>query len=393
MTTRTADEAEIMSDDDQRVSTRAKTSNDTPATAEDHAATTKALDLLSYIPPPPVELLHIHGWNPSSITDNQSREQVALWDAETGAKVLVYKANGGRIDSRDEITKLRDIIQNTLGSGPSPIIAAPIPEVERGRRDGSPVCSLVRGILPDKVQLLINMRFISTATLSVFFIPYSPPPYQFVTTLKGFMFFDEKEKESEKEVREIVGEALFSMTTSSDSTKTIRRFLGRHQDNIPKPIESMETTLRYLRSSIVIRRFNLLKKEDVGTGAGESYPAWNVYIQPPTTIPSALDEWRAAIQSFTFVTKEDGAGRTYKIFKCTVCRSSDHPGGLCPYPPHPKWASPTTTTSLAAESLLNPPQQQNDNRNPATRGRGRGTASNQRGRSNAAPGRRGNPRN
>lgn len=238
--------------------------------------------------------------------------------------------------------------------------------------------------------MLINMRLISTADLTVFFIPYPQPPYVFITTLKGFLFLDEKDKNSEEEVANIVGNTLFSTNDSSDTISHIKRFLAKYNDNIPATIKDVETTLRYLRSSITVRRLNLLKKENIGTGEGESYPAWNIYINPPTTNLQALTVWRNAIRKITFITKEDGAGRTYKEFRCTVCHSSDHPGGLCPYPSLENWLHKPPLSSPALEALLNPAPNQDSQRVEPARGRNRNP---NRPSSHINPNRRNNGRN
>jgi len=57
-----------------------------------------ALDILNYVPRPMLDPLHIHGWDAYTTMDNLSSFQVTSWNNETSAKVLAYKAYGGRID-------------------------------------------------------------------------------------------------------------------------------------------------------------------------------------------------------------------------------------------------------------------------------------------------------
>jgi hypothetical protein len=82
-----------------------------------------------------------------------------------------------------------------------------------------------------KIQTLTDMKFISTPDLTIFCIAYTLPLFQYVTTLKGFLFMDDKEKNSEKEVTEIVEETHFSTTASSETITSVRRFLANFQDN------------------------------------------------------------------------------------------------------------------------------------------------------------------
>ena len=187
--------------------------------------------------------------------------------------------------------------------------------------------------------------------LTVFFVPFDPPPYNFVTTHKGFIFLDESDKQSEQKVTEIVRNVLFP-NEKSDTGFAIRRIVANHKDNIPTPINNIETAIRYLRNSVKIKHLNLVKKEDIGTGEVLSHPAWNLYISPPSTNNAALREWRLLIQRTVFVTDTYGAGKTYRLFKCSICRSIDHPGGMCPYPAQQGWTPATPTASCQGHSTL-----------------------------------------
>jgi hypothetical protein len=114
------------------------------------------LNVLHYIPIPPLDPLHIHGWDTAAKTDNQNASQVSRWDEEPGAKVLAYKAYGGKLDNCEDISKLREMIKSSLGITTFPTIAAPIPIEEGGKKDDPPLCSLVKGILPEKAQELLD---------------------------------------------------------------------------------------------------------------------------------------------------------------------------------------------------------------------------------------------
>ena len=190
-----------------------------------------------------------------------------------------------------------------------------------------------------------------------------------------------------------MGETLFSTTTSTEATKAVRRFIAKFSDNTPTIVKDIEVVLGYLRNSIVVRRLNLVKKEDIGTGEGRSHPAWNVYIFPPTVDQVALSEWRAIIRKVVFVTTDNGAGRTYKLFKCMVCQSIDHPTGMCPYPSQPDWSPPASTSSPVLNDLLNTTQPRGNGRSASNRGHNGNYHSNTRGGLNANRGRRNATRN
>lgn len=155
MPTRSAEEAELPPDDTARSATRQRTAQD----EQDHDTDMpedNALDILSYVATPALDPLHIHGWDSHTTTDNLSAFQITSWNNEPGAKALAYKAYGGRIDERDEITKLRELIKSTLSLTNNPTIAPPSPETDRGKRDTNPVCALVKGIRPEEIQELLD---------------------------------------------------------------------------------------------------------------------------------------------------------------------------------------------------------------------------------------------
>ena len=228
-------------------------------------------------------------------------------------------------------------------------------------------------------HLTPRQRFLSTSRLMVFFIPFVPPPYSYITTLRGFIFLDESDKQTEEAVARTVGETLFSLTQGPEPTKAVKRFLAKYNDNIPPDVPDLITTLRFLTGTMKVNRLNLVKREDIGTGEGQSRPVWNLYIYPPSKDDTAMATWRAIIQDTVFVTTENGAGTTHRAFKCLTCRSINHPNGMCPYPKQPGWITPVSTTSPVVEELLNPTRRNNREPNASTRNGG-----NQGNRSNAA---------
>ena len=186
----------------------------------------------------------------------------------------------------------------------------------------------------------------------IFIIPFEPPPSSFVTTLKGFLFVDEDDAQSEIAVSQIVTSTMFSDDGSSALPNTICRFIARNRNNIDDTIISIDDALRFIRSSIRVKRLNLLKKADINTGLGKPTPVWNIYFYPPTTDQTAMRDWRDIIRRTRFVTDVNRAGYTCKPFNCTVCHSEDHPAGMCPYPSQQGWTVPTPPLPT---QLLHPP--------------------------------------
>ena len=202
----------------------------------------------------------------------------------------------------------------------------------------------------DKCQ----QRFLSTRDFTAIFIEFDPQPYTFVTTLKGFVFLGLKPEQTEAEVNGIVADTLFEGVRDPETTMQVRRFLATYRDNVPDTFRSMDDTVKYLRKTIVVEHLELVRKEDIGTGGGKAHSAWNIYISPPTRNHQGLREWRSLIRKVSFVTPSNSAGRTYKIFRCSTCRSESHPGGMCRLPDQPGWKKPPPTQAGASTNTPGP---------------------------------------
>ena len=371
-----------------------------PPETEDTDAEMKALDILTYVHLPHPDPLQIHGWDTIKALENLSPRQINLWTGVDSPKVLIYKAHGGKFkkDCGEETLQIRELIKGFLKTTTKPIIAIPVPASDGGKKEDPPFCALVRGLSQEQSDELVkkvmshdkpthpkreilthHQRFLSSAELTIFITPFDPPPSSFVTTLKSFLFIDENDAQSEAAVAQIVTNAMFTDDGSSDLPNTIRRFIAKNRDNIESAIINIDDALRFIRSSIRVKRLNLLKKDDIDTGLGKPSPAWNIYFYPPTTNQTAIREWRDIIRRTKFVTDVNREGRTVKIFNCSVCHSEDHPAGMCPYPTQPDWAPPATTTTTPPVPTASTHVQPNDDARTTTR-RGRSGQSSTRGR-------------
>ena len=344
-------------------------------------------DSLAFVDFPDPDPRDIHGWSPQSIFENLAKTQRDLWIAEQGPKLLVYKAYGGKIESLEDMILIGDMIKTALELDSPPSIAPPIAETPNSRRDDPPFCALVTEISEATATILTLRKFISTPDLSLFFVPFSPTPSMFITTLKGFLFPRESKTESENEVKSIISKALFDDGESSQLAAGTKRLLStpNHRNNIPSPLNnSVQESSRFLKASIVIRRLDLVKKEDIGFDEAKGHPAWNVYIAPPTKDHNAFRKWVDLIRSVRFITKGNSAGTTKKIFTCSICRSKDHPGGMCPFPSTQGWSTPSPPCPSPIEDIIPVPTSHPTSRNEVVRrSSARATAS----RPNSARGR------
>ena len=159
MAIRTAEEAELPDDCEDRdvIHLRTEgtpTGNDLPTTSRDDGL--KELDILTYIPHPPLDPLHIQGWDSIRALENIDEAQRTIWNDATEAKVLAYRAYGGKIESREDILKARDLIRKLLGETTDPTVSPPAPAFNFNKRDTPPYCALIRNISPEKAQELIK---------------------------------------------------------------------------------------------------------------------------------------------------------------------------------------------------------------------------------------------
>ena len=157
MTTCTAEEAELSDPSTCPEPTRPRTddpSNERASLSDSEQG--DALDALTYIRAPSRDPLEIHGWDQSTTMENLSRAQGDMWMNEEGAKILAYRAYGGKINDIDDLAKLRNDIKSTLGINTNPIVAVPIPETGRTKKDTPPFCTLVKGITPEQARELVT---------------------------------------------------------------------------------------------------------------------------------------------------------------------------------------------------------------------------------------------
>ena len=372
MAVRSAEEAGLNAEPAQR-NVRPKLGDGLPLShtetpQEDVSIEDATIDSLAIVDLPDPDPFDLHGWTPETIFENVEKSQRKLWIADPDPKVLAYKAYGGRIESIDDILKIGDIIKTALSLSEPPAIAPPIPESLITRKDAPPYCALITGISLTTAEELISRKFISTPDVSLFLIPFAPDPSMFITTLKGFLFPRESKPTTKNEVKNIFIRTIFDGGEDSHITVTTKRMLANFRDNIPQPLNtSVQEAIRFLKATVVVRRFDLVKKEDIGIGESRGHPAWNVYIAPPTKDHETFRKWVDHIRQVRFITKGNGPGQTRKIFSCNICRSEDHPGGMCPFPTATGWHAPPPPRVSPVDDIINLPTARPSSRNEVIR--------------------------
>ena len=104
------------------------------------------LDTVHYLTTPKPDPLKVQGWNDNMTLGGINPIQQSKWKNDTRDKVLIFKAYSGRIDTKDEVSLLWDIIKEALGMSSNQTIAVSIPKNMNNRRDYPPFCALIKGI-------------------------------------------------------------------------------------------------------------------------------------------------------------------------------------------------------------------------------------------------------
>ena len=108
MAARKADEADLSDNSEERSAPRPKTGKDdttsTPTPPTDIQE--KDLDVIHYLRTPYPNPLDVQGWDNAATLENLIPAQEAKWKAVSEAKLLVYKAYGGKIEDKEDVTKI-----------------------------------------------------------------------------------------------------------------------------------------------------------------------------------------------------------------------------------------------------------------------------------------------
>ncbi|TFK63675.1 hypothetical protein BDN72DRAFT_927404 [Pluteus cervinus] len=220
---------------------------------------------------------------------------------------------------------------------------------------------LILGLEDPEVAVLVNHKCWSMTDLTVFINLFIPPTPTFVATLCGFNL--PTSSGGCHTVALKVKEVL-------ESDPEIKAFIERHNDNIAPGVKG--GIIGSTMTSITISPLRVF------TGSQKTIPLFNFYINSPTNDPDLYEKWLEHLRKKAY-TSIYGTGRPRNDYHCNICKTWDHPAGLCAYPECPGWLGPThpthpsTVTSAADEYNRQPASRggSNGGRKPAYAGRGR----------------------
>ena len=213
----------------------------------------------------------------------------------------------------------------------NPTVVHPTAAVQppKNRRGAAPFLFFVLNVPRDFREFLVRTVVfeVEGPLKTLFFKNGVPVAHDYVVTLKNYNMridTDERKEEAKTYVRNSVISKLFDK--ESPVSGRIKAFLMVNRDNLPNSYTD-EQVLRYVRDSVQVEAFEIIVPV-----RKILMLVYNVYMFPPTNDPRPLDKWRKWISQQRFYTEIYGIGEKYEYpFRCTHCKSTDHPGGLCPY--------------------------------------------------------------
>ncbi|THU79792.1 hypothetical protein K435DRAFT_875064 [Dendrothele bispora CBS 962.96] len=309
-------------------------------------------------PPPPVAQLdqtvttfpvdwpeRIHGFTSANRLLGLVPAQEQQWDrvdTTTSSKVLVqrtggYPAGDTPYDIGQAIVKaFQTIFQVT------PYIGAPGLN-ESGRVDQSCPWYLVYNVPPHVAASVVGRAWSVRDVISFIAIPYNPTPSSYIFTLDSIWLMNlEVGTTAEQFIANVI-------TRTWRETPAIMQFLTTFMDALPE-----NTTIDQYLQTLLVRPLPFERKT-----------VYRVYITPPTNQLHLYDTWLSLVlaQPYVFVS---GIGKALSHFKCSWCRSIDHPSNFCPWTKYVTWYGPSAATQAAASlNTANNTNQPYTNNNPS----------------------------
>ncbi|THU86743.1 hypothetical protein K435DRAFT_804872 [Dendrothele bispora CBS 962.96] len=288
----------------------------------------------------------IHGFTTANRLFGLVPAQEQQWDnvdTTTTSKVLVQRTGGYPTgdtpsDIGQAIAKAFETIFQV-----TPYIGAPGLN-ESGRVDQSCPWYLVYNIPPHVAASVVGRAWSVRDIISFIAIPYDPLPSSYIFTLDSIWLMNlEARTTAEQFVANVI-------TRTWRKTPAIMQFLTTFRDALPE-----DTTIDQYLQTLLVRPL-LFKRKTV----------YRVYITPPTNQLHLYDTWLSLVlvQPYVFVS---GVGKALSHFKCSWCRSIDHPSNFCPWTKYVTWHGPSAATQAAANlNAANNSNQPYVNNNPSS---------------------------
>lgn len=292
--------------------------------------------------------LRVHGISARDILNNHNPTQRAQWEAFPGTKGLILPFDPGYTPAgaAARIPLLQRAIRSILHLTQDPRIGSPAHDNATFAHNAPPHFYLLAGISVAQLNTLVAAQVWSTEIISFMVFPFSPPPSRYVGSFAGLILPPSPENVN-------IVETMFRNRINGN--EEIRTHISNYHDNIPN-YASPQHALNTLTSHLSMTAWNTPK------GA-----IWNLYIDSPTRIPGAFDQWKALFARLQVISLFEGSASHTSVPRCTRCFSHDHTSPNCPFPLLPGWLGPPPLPSLQPST---PTRGRGGPRGRGTRGRG-----------------------
>ncbi|KAJ7125861.1 hypothetical protein C8R46DRAFT_1050063 [Mycena filopes] len=291
----------------------------------------------------------IGGWHRTTGATKKNTEVAAVengmievWDdSETvnGPGVYAHKVGGSAEQTDSGILKrfLNDVF-NLQGSGITPSVG------RAQAADPTDTLFFINDLPPYLTMALLAKGCVSADGHAFIFSPRIPSGPLYLGNVENLEFDDSDY--GRQEATRVIRNGLEGAT----GTPFIQSLL-RRRDALPAHVPP-EQARAALLDSIQVHPMAITKDATV-------HFAFRVYMETPTHNADGVKEIFDAFQLLRFRSFES-LGTPHEGYYCRMCRSIDHPTGLCPYGLAPGWLGPTIATVTAFYATYN------------NRGRGRG---------------------
>ncbi|KAJ7431753.1 hypothetical protein B0H11DRAFT_841536 [Mycena galericulata] len=277
--------------------------------------------------------------------------------AEPGPKAWARPYRGSALqDLQATCATLTAVIRKLTGH-PNIKAIAPVPKAKLDERYPPPYHYLIVDGDALAIDRLVRMGTWATPDATFLTENFDVPLSSYLVTLEGFTGPDCTE--TNDAIASAISAKLLSLQPIVDFLVQNSETAASYTGNIAHDVIN----------SISVYSLRMAKSKT------EFYYVWNVYAHPPQMTRENWMIFNGMVRSHNFEVRRLGLG-TPRVgenqFKCTGCKSSDHPTGLCPLPAIPGWFGPALSSIADDDKTLST----SDNNHhlsgpPAARGNGR----------------------
>ncbi|KAJ7908109.1 hypothetical protein B0H13DRAFT_1878904 [Mycena leptocephala] len=188
------------------------------------------------------------------------------------------------------------------------------------------------------MSFLVALGVCSTPDITFLIEPFNVPLPSYIATLDGFACVDSQA--SNDAIAAAIMRQLMSLQHIVDF---LLQNAKPHPNQAPTAIASDVINSLHVFSARMARNKTTF------------YSVWNMYVNPPNMPLDRWMQWCAMVRNLTFEVHRFGRGRPRTgdaQFKCTGCKSNDHPTGMCSLPSIPGWFGATLATLTADEKTF-----------------------------------------